>query len=122
MQTKPFDLEAAKRGEAICRVDGAPMTFIAYAASAQANQCVSAHDALGVVHLFAHDGASDMPTDPLCMVVKMRTVWVGLFNHEGPWTVIGRHFDSEGAAKEFFKTADVGRRTFIAYASFEVAV
>ena len=98
MNTRPFDLEAAKRGEAICKADGDAMTFIAHAPKARKLQRVLSHSTEGEVYGHFESGAHAFD-QPLCMVVKTKTVWVNLYDETGAWTVIGTRFVSEESAK-----------------------
>ena len=79
MKTKPFNLEAAKRGEAICRADGAAMRFVAVLTENTSYPvlCVSP---LGGVEAYTAAGCWStqgvQPLRDLRMVVKTKTVWV----------------------------------------------
>ena len=82
MNTRPFDLEAAKRGEAICKAGGDAMTFIAHAPKARKPQRVLSHSTEGEVYGHFESGAHAFD-QPLCMVVKTKTVWVNLYSRDG---------------------------------------
>ena len=83
---KPFDLEAAKRGEPIQTRDGQPAKFIAHVPEATESQ--------QVVVLIGNTVRARYPTgtfydfegghDDLFMAPRKRTVWVNLYpTHEG---------------------------------------
>jgi hypothetical protein len=95
---KPFDLEAAKRGEPIITRDGREVKFIAHVPEAQRDQRVVF--LLGnLVYTADEKGRLDKDLDSfadLFMAPKKRTVWVNLCeNHIVYW------YDSE-------KEADAG--------------
>ena len=103
MNTRPFDLEAAKRGEAICKADGDAMTFIAHAPKARKLQRVLSHSTEGEVYGHFESGAHAFD-QPLRMLVKTKTVWVNLyFNGKGDVTTHGVTFGTEEAAAAYGK-------------------
>lgn len=82
---KPFDLEAAKRGEPIVCRDGTPAKFIAHVPEA-----VSSAQVLVLigrdVHLLRANGAEKSKSDggnDLFMAPKKRTVWVNVYPDPG---------------------------------------
>jgi hypothetical protein len=82
---KPFDLEAAKRGEPIVTRDGRPAKFIAHVP--EANACyqvvalfsglISTHAVSGRVYPEKHPNDAD-----LFMAPRKRTVWVNVYPPE----------------------------------------
>ena len=75
MKTKPFDLEAAKRGDPICRKDGEALTFIAHVPAAKEHMRVLAHDPEGVVWVFDEMGCSHYGLSAF-MAVKTKAAWL----------------------------------------------
>lgn len=80
---KPFDLEAAKRGEPICTRDGRPAKFIAHVpGSAREDQKILvlvdgdiyAHCEDGTFHEERHKSGKD-----LFMAPRKKTLWFNLF-------------------------------------------
>jgi len=82
---KPFDLEAAKRGEPIVCRDGTPATFIAHVPEArEINRALVLRN--GLVYSLFESGKyfeSDYYESDLFMAPKMRTLWVNLYKEQG---------------------------------------
>ena len=98
MNTKTFDLEAAKRGDPICRIDcTSTMTFISHAPGAKSDRCVLTHDERGQILCFSESGWSITGED-LRMVVKTKTVWVNLYWLEHSIRTSGSVFETEEEA------------------------
>lgn len=82
VKTAPFDLEAAKRGEAICQRDGGSAKFLQHVPEANEEYRVvflsDVKDVLVVdesgIWSRGHEGRRD-----LCMVVKTKTVWLNVY-------------------------------------------
>lgn len=92
---KPFDLEAAKRGEPICGKDGEPYRFICFDEQSEkvvygygTNQICSTHFVIARACIY--------------MAPKKRTVWVNLY----PWGIVeddhqfANWYDSEAEAND----------------------
>lgn len=79
--TKPFDFEAAKRGEPIMLIDGTPAKFIAYVPeAAEPYRVVVMVEGWGAPALFSETGVNAYKDDvTLVMAPKKRTVWVNLY-------------------------------------------
>ena len=74
---KPFDLEAAKRGEPIVRDDGVPCKFIAFVPEAEMHeQLIISFN--GSIHFYFKDG-TNQSLRRLVMAPKKRTVWVNFY-------------------------------------------
>jgi hypothetical protein len=82
---KPFDLEAAKRGEPIQTRDGRPVKFIAYVPEADKSQRVVVLVDGYIVALHedgsVHDDCNHY--DDIFMAPRKRTVWVNLHPYAG---------------------------------------
>ena len=80
---KPFDLEAAKRGEPIVNRDGAPVTFVAHVPEAVPASRVIVLCDNGVIQTLYENGIFYSPTREdfrdIFMAPKKRTVWVNLY-------------------------------------------
>lgn len=107
---KPFDLEAAKRGEPIETANGKPMTFGAHLPNADVFCRVVVLDADGRVCTFSTQGASAFDHHLLRMAAK--TEWVNLYR-----TVHGTVLSACFAIKTDADSADTGR-----IACFEIPV
>ena len=78
---KPFDLEAAKRGEPIVCRDGTPAKFIAHVPEAHPTQrlvVLIGENILGYLESGSWTGVNEDDTD-LFMAPKKRTVWVNFY-------------------------------------------
>ena len=121
MNTRPFDLEAAKRGEAICSTTGHPYRFVAYVPECKDSPiwCVESN---GDIVCFTDTGIWEYKTGSehdLRMVVKTKTVWVNLYRDDpsrGACDLMGRSYDGEEEAR------DCAGRNCIATVSFEVSL
>ena len=107
---KPFDLEAAKRGEPICNRRGDPLTFIAYVPDAKegTNLITLAND--GEIFLNYKDGLyigdGDSAFD-IFMAPKKRTVWVNLYNGQDG-QIRGFAYESQAVADECAADTRIG--------------
>jgi hypothetical protein len=113
-EMKPFDLEAAKRGEPIQCRDGTPAKFIAHVPDAYNGPKVVAMRDKGVIYIWHESGefVKDEKTDSdLVMAPKKRTVWVSLYE-----TGFDYHFDTEEEANECANAAvhdnRIGKRAY----------
>ncbi|WP_258898239.1 hypothetical protein [Burkholderia glumae] len=81
---KPFDLEAAKRGEPLVTRDGRAAHFIAYVPElGKGYQVIARIDGLLVPHTFFENGSYDChheDNDDLFMAPRKVTRWVNLYN------------------------------------------
>ena len=81
--SKPFDLEAAKRGEPIQTRDGTPAKFVAYEPGVAPGNCSVIVLANGYLTMRYADGASRSDRQPsdadLVMAPRKRTVWVNFY-------------------------------------------
>ena len=101
MNTRPFDLEAATRGEAICTAAGTALRFVECSPESPNYPVLCAHPdgrfdtytTGGVRYNFAPESGLN-----LCMVVKTKTVWVNLYEMSGRVTTVGPDFLSEKEA------------------------
>lgn len=79
---KPFDLEAAQRGEALITRSGAAITFIAYVKELTECQVLAHFE--GVLYTFNKAGQYYGDEDPcnhdLFMAPKKKTVWVNIYS------------------------------------------
>lgn len=103
---KPFDLEAAKRGEPIITRDGRAVKFIAHVPEASAPFRVITLPKDGMPLCNWEDGkyeASDEHGADLFMAPKRRTVWVNLY--DGPWL-----HETESAADAEANTGRLGNK------------
>jgi len=97
---KPFDLEAAKRGDPIVCRDGTPVKFIAHVPDAYNGPKVVAMRDKGVIYIWHESGefVKDEKTDSdLVMAPKKRTVWVNLYGSSS----IARYFSTEYEADQY---------------------
>lgn len=82
---KPFDLEAAKRGEPIVCRDGTPAKFIAHVPEAREVHRVIALRKGEIMMVFengAYNRNGPEDQDDLFMAPKKRTVWLNLYSNE----------------------------------------
>jgi len=86
---KPFDLEAAKRGDPICTEDNKPLRFICF--DEVSNRIVYGYEGKRIAH-------TDFMIANTCifMAPKKRTVWVNLYL-PASGCVVGKanHYESE---------------------------
>ena len=106
---KPFDLEAAKRGEPIQCRDGTPVKFIAHVPDAYNGPKVVAMRDKGVIYIWHESGefVKDEKTDSdLVMAPKKRTVWVNFYFQQS-----AMYYESQDAANYAHNTfhEDVNR-------------
>ena len=80
---KPFDLEAAKRGEPICNRDGESCVFIAHVPGANLENRVVALTPSEEVLVFNEEGSyycdGDTSRHDLFMAPRKLTVWVNVY-------------------------------------------
>lgn len=107
MKTKPFDLEAAKRSDPICRVNGDPLRFIECSPESPAYPvlCMSPD---GNLETYTTGGLrynrNPEGIHNIFMLIKTKTVWVNLYlNGEGDVTTHGVTFGTEEAAANYVK-------------------
>jgi len=97
---KPFDLEAAKRGDPIVCRDGTPAKFIAHVPEAHEACSRLVVLAGGEVFVLRENGTfwvDDSPHDfDLFMAPKKRTVWVNFYEV----TNTAKHFSTEEEAEQ----------------------
>ena len=111
---KPFDLEAAKRGEPIVCRDGTPAKFIAHVPDAHPTQrlVVLVRDNIfGYLESGSWTGVNDDDGD-LFMAPKKRTVWVNFYHNN-----FATFFNSKEAADIDHRESHLGvnRRSKRAY-------
>lgn len=75
---KPFDLEAAKRGEPIMCRNGTPVKFIAFVPEADVCNKVVVLRA-GVVVTYSANGEGAAYNTHLVMAPKKRTIWINAY-------------------------------------------
>lgn len=83
---KPFDLDAAKRGEPIVCRDGTPVKFIAYVPEAHDPEKIVVHSSMHGVSTRHPEGCRYRSTASefdLFMAPIKRTVWVNLYPGSG---------------------------------------
>ena len=110
-EMKPFDLEAAKRGEPIQTRGGKPAKFIAHVPEATQPQqvvvlignSVRARYPNGTFHKWAEDD------DDLFMASRKRTVWVNLYPNENR---LCYYYDTEEEAEEASAHKRIGNRAW----------
>jgi hypothetical protein len=110
---KPFDLEAAKRGEPIVTRDGRPAKFIAHVP--EANACyqvvalfsglISTHAVSGRVYPEKHPNDAD-----LFMAPRKRTVWVNVYPPEA--RKFGGAYETEAIANNYAGHERIGNRAW----------
>lgn len=110
---KPFDLEAAKRGEPICNRDSEGCVFITHVPDANPEYRVVALTPFKEVYCFYETGSyycdDSVSRHDLFMAPRKRTVWVNLYE-EGKFA---RHYESEGSAnKGADGTTRIGNRAW----------
>ena len=81
---KPFNLEAAKRGEPICTKDGKRATFIAYIPECAEHMRVLVHiHERMYVNTYNESGLTfpeESRNDDLFMAPRKRTVWLNIYD------------------------------------------
>lgn len=98
MNTKPFDLEAAKRGEAVVDGLGRPVKFLLYVPEALPTEQVIF---LSRGSVAATRTSGVMSTNGTCkydlfMIVKTKTVWINLYRSGSDSVFVGGgNFDTE---------------------------
>ncbi len=110
---KPFDLEAAKRGEPIQNKRGAERRFVAHAPDAEPSQRVICLNETGHVRCYSEQGGycvdCESDTHDLCMAPRKRTVWVNLYE-EGKFA--NHHENEESANERADGTNRIGNRAW----------
>ena len=110
---KPFDLEAAKRGEPICNRDGESCVFIAHVPGANLENRVVALTPSEEVLVFNEEGSyycdGDESRYDLFMAHRKRTVWVNLYE-EGKFA--NHHENEESANERADGTNRIGNRAW----------
>lgn len=106
---KPFNLEAAKRGEPIVTRGGEAAKFIAHVPDANSDfQVVVMLD--GVIECYCANGSyrpSNKSTCDLFMVPRKRTVWVNVYSSN-----LGGCYDSEIVANNYAGYQRIGNRAW----------
>ncbi len=110
---KPFDLEAAKRGEPIVTRDGRPAKFIAHVPEANACYQVVALFS-GLISTYAASGHVYSEKNPydvdLFMAPRKRTVWVNVYP---PGTnCFGGAYETEAIANNYAGRNRIGNRAW----------
>ena len=108
---KPFDLEAAQRGEPICTRDGREAKFIAHVPDLESlRNVIVVID--GTVRTLREDGCIDgvvaYPTD-LFMAPKKRTVWVNVYPPHLPFS---HHYETLVLANDNAMIGRIGGKAY----------
>ena len=111
---KPFDLEAAKRGEPICNRDGEDCVFITHVPDANPEYRVVALTPSKDVYCFDETGsyycdASESRHD-LFMAPRKRTVWVNVYPPEA--RNFGGSYETEAIANNYASPKRIGNRAW----------
>ena len=109
---KPFDLEAAKRGEPIVTRGGEAAKFIAHVPDAEIGFRVVVMLG-GVIECYCDDGSyrlSSKSTCDLFMVRRKRTVWVNVYPHEAG--SFGGSYETEAIANNYASPKRIGNRAW----------
>ena len=110
---KPFDLEAAKRGEPIVTRDGRPAKFIAHVPEANAYYQVEALFS-GLISTYAVSGRAYPDKTPcdvdLFMAPRKRTVWVNVYPPEA--RNFGGSYETEAIANNYASPKRIGCRAW----------
>lgn len=120
---KPFDLEAAKRGEPIQCRNGTSVKFIAHIPEAHSAFRVIVLNPNGVVSIRNEHGRLEHVDNPLdlMMVPKKTTYWVNIYKCGGSLALSGVHTSEEAAKQGTFEYGRVyPERPFVKRISFEV--
>ena len=110
---KPFDLEAAKRGEPIQCRDGTHAKFVAHVPDAVPSQRIIAQirDNVGLFHETGWWGQITPHCSDLFMAPKKRTVWVNLY--ENGWAYYGdSEYDANFNATDYKTIKRIGNRAY----------
>lgn len=109
---KPFDLEAAKRGEPVCTRDGTPVQqLVHFPEGCRVNKIAALYG--GVINTYDDQGRyhgyeGSVSARDLFMAPRKRTVWVNVY----PITGIGGCYDSEMAANNGAFHQRIGSRAW----------
>jgi hypothetical protein len=110
---KPFDLEAAKRGDPIVTRDGRPAKFIAHVPEANACYQVVALFS-GLISTYAASGHVYSEKNPydvdLFMAPRKRTVWVNVYPPEA--RNFGGSYETEAIANNYASPKRIGNRAW----------
>lgn len=108
---KPFDVEAAKRGEPICDRDGMPARLIAYLSDAKKGSELVVLYSDGTVSAINQGGFSLSPDCPMSRDLFMGPVkkirWVNFYNAGG-----AHWFDKKRVADGFALDGRLGGRAY----------
>jgi hypothetical protein len=115
---KPFDLEAAKRGDPIVCRDGRPAKFIAHVPEARLGSVVALVD--DRVCTYYENGLMDehevmFYSYTLFMAPKTRTVWVNFFKHstDAAFYSTKEHADEQAEyRKSICRSKRIGNRAY----------
>lgn len=111
---KPFDLEAAKRGEPICNRDGENCVFITHVPDATHEYRVVALMPFKEVYCFDETGSYDCDGDAsrhdLFMATRKRTVWVNVYPPEA--RNFGGSYETEAIADNYASPKRIGNRAW----------
>ena len=111
---KPFDLEAAKRGEPIVSRDGREVKFVAHVPEANAgHRLVVLCDEVIYSHYVDgryHRDAVDESSVDLFMATKKFSVWVNLYS-DGYWTMQDTQEDAD-EHNNFYRSYRIGKKAF----------
>ena len=111
---KPFDLEAAKRGEPIQNKRGAERRFVAHAPDAEPSQRVICLNETGHVRCYSEQGGycvdCESDTHDLCMAPRKRTVWVNVYPPEA--RNFGGSYETEAIANNYASPKRIGCRAW----------
>lgn len=111
---KPFDLEAAKRGEQICNRDGENCVFITHVPDAVPEHRVLALTPFKEVYAFNEKGLyyceGNAPRHDLFMAPRKRTVWVNVYPPEA--RNFGGSYETEAIADNYASPKRIGNRAW----------
>ena len=74
---KPFDLEAAQRGEPIVTSFGIEMIYVGIRPHSESPVVASTKD--GIIYAYSVDGVANRDMPPLFMAPKKRILWVNVY-------------------------------------------
>lgn len=111
---KPFDLEAAKRGEPICNRDSEDCVFITHVPDANPEYRVVALTPSKEVYCFYETGsyycAASESRNDLFMAPRKRTVWVNVYPPDT--SCFGGAYETEAIANNYASPKRIGNRAW----------
>ena len=111
---KPFDLEAAKRGDPICNRDSEDCVFITHVPDATPEYRVVALTPFKEVYCFDETGSyycdGDESRHDLFMAPRKLTVWVNVYPHEA--RSFGGIYETEAIANNYARPKRIGNRAW----------